>query len=656
MLKFINYSNHILCTGLLCSFLLLTGCYDDTHILESLKNQQEQIDELKDMCARYNTSIEALQAVVSALQTKDYVTDVTPINQGSEIVGYTITFEKSGSVSIYNGKDGADGVDGHTPVIGVDQWTDGLWYWTIDGDWLLDSEGNMIRAVGTDGTDGKDGADGADGSDGKDGFTPVLKIENGYWYVSYDGGKTYGKDPVGQATGDNGYTMFDEVTYDEDYVYVTMNDGVTLKLPRATEDDMVNTYAGVSITVMSRDLTDRSIVLYGKVLFEDNVTADEFGVVYSLSDVFNSGSAIYVPVSELNEGDYSLSLSNLKPITTYYCATYIKQGDLYEYGDKLSFTTLEYPIDIPEIPYDINMTSATDLSSSASANCYIISDVGVYKFKAVKGNGSIPVFNVSFAEVLWESFGTSIAPYIGEMIAGVCYKENYVAFQTSDTFKEGNAVIALKDASGNILWSWHIWFTDQPKGQVYYNNAGTMMDRNLGATSATPGDVGALGLLYRWGYKEPFLGSSSISGNELAVSTVPVAYKDQGWYWTTSGEDKLVYDPCPAGWRVPDGGENGVWAKALGSTSSYTETYDSVNEGMNFSGIFGDDDIIWYPAAGYRNYSEDVLRSVGVEGWYASSNTWFPNCLLCLSFKDSGMVNPLGCPVRAEFPVRCIKE
>ena len=175
MLKFINYSNQILCTGLLCSFLLLTGCYDDTHILESLKNQQEQIDELKDMCARYNTSIEALQAVVSALQTKDYVTDVTPINQGSEIVGYTITFEKSGSVSIYNGKDGADGVDGHTPVIGVDQWTDGLWYWTIDGDWLLDSEGNMIRAVGTDGTDGKDGADGADGSDGKDGFTPVLK-------------------------------------------------------------------------------------------------------------------------------------------------------------------------------------------------------------------------------------------------------------------------------------------------------------------------------------------------------------------------------------------------------------------------------------------------------------------------------------------------
>ena len=61
--------------------------------------------------------------------------------------------------------------------------------------------------------------------------------------------------------------------------------------------------------------------------------------------------------------------------------------------------------------------------------------------------------------------------------------------------------------------------TDKPQGQVYYNNAGTMMDRNLGATSATPGDVGALGLLYQWGRKDPFLGGGSISSNTVAKST-----------------------------------------------------------------------------------------------------------------------------------------
>lgn len=62
--------------------------------------------------------------------------------------------------------------------------------------------------------------------------------------------------------------------------------------------------------------------------------------------------------------------------------------------------------------------------------------------------------------------------------------------------------------------------TDKPEEQVYYNKAGTMMDRNLGATSAIPGDVGALGLLYQWGRKDPFLGSSSIRRNKEALSTI----------------------------------------------------------------------------------------------------------------------------------------
>ena len=57
--------------------------------------------------------------------------------------------------------------------------------------------------------------------------------------------------------------------------------------------------------------------------------------------------------------------------------------------------------------------------------------------------------------------------------------------------------------------------------------------------------------------------------------------------WTTSETDKSVYDPCPSGWRVPNGGDNGVWSKALGSSSDFEYSYDSTNEGMNFSGMFG---------------------------------------------------------------------
>ena len=170
--------------------------------------------------------------------------------------------------------------------------------------------------------------------------------------------------------------------------------------------------------------------------------------------------------------------------------------------------------DVPP-PYDVvsnlNMSSATDLSSSGSANCYIVSNDGLYKFKTVKCNSSESVGNVASASILWETFGTSETPEYLDLIKAFCYKDGYISFQTADSFKEGNAVIAAKDASGTILWLWHMWLTDQPEGQVYYNSAGTMMDRNLGATSATPGDVGALGLLYQWGRKDPFPGSSSIS-------------------------------------------------------------------------------------------------------------------------------------------------
>ena len=302
------------------------------------------------------------------------------------------------------------------------------------------------------------------------------------------------------------------------------------------------------------------------------------------------------------------------------------------------------------------MRKSVDLSSSKTANCYIISESGAYKFKTVKGNSTTSVGTVSSTVVLWETFGTSTAPKVGDLIKSVSYIDGYITFQTADTFKEGNAVIAAKNSSGTILWSWHIWLTDQPQGQVYYNNAGTMMDRNLGATSATPGDVGALGLLYQWGRKDPFLGSSSISSSTVAKSTITwpsavssnsngtIAYatahpttfikynsSNYDWYytgssstdntrWTTSEKTKSIYDPCPAGWRVPDGGSNGVWSKAKGSSSYFIPTYSSTNKGINFSGKFGSASTIWYPAPCYLDYRDGSLDYGDIIGFYWSAS------------------------------------
>jgi hypothetical protein len=341
-------------------------------------------------------------------------------------------------------------------------------------------------------------------------------------------------------------------------------------------------------------------------------------------------------------------------------------------------------------------SSASDLGTDGTANSYIVSKSGTYKFKPVKGNSSTSVGSVSSVEVLWESFGTDVTPNVGDLIKTVNYDAGYVVFATPSSFKEGNAVIAAKDADGNILWSWHIWLTDEPQGQEYYNNAGTMMDRNLGATSATPGDVGALGLLYQWGRNDPFLGSSSISSDIEAKSTgtwpsavssnstngtieyataYPTTFikynsSNDDWYytgssttdntrWTTSTTTKSIYDPCPSGWRVPDGGDNGIWSKALGSSSSFTQSslYDSTNEGMNFSGKFGSDQTIWYPASGCRFYRDGSLDFVGDYGSYMSASP-IDYWACSLYFDYYGSVHPSNSVAsRASVQsVRCLQE
>ena len=287
---------------------------------------------------------------------------------------------------------------------------------------------------------------------------------------------------------------------------------------------------------------------------------------------------------------------------------------------------------------DLSEVDYKDISSSGTANCYLVTKEGDYKFKAVQGNYETSVGTVASVTVLWETFGTSETPSVGDLIDSASYSDGYIRFSTPATFRNGNALIAAKDADGTILWSWHIWCSSEDWNEQDYNNdAGTMMDRNLGATSAavpaSADDAGSAGLLYQWGRKDPFIGVSSFTASSgyltraastgtlvnssttitaaLAIQNPTTLYSgdlpDDSW-----GSTKTIYDPCPAGWRVPDGGESGIWAKASsGKDFSVTQgTY-----GRNFSGVFGPDDTIWYPAAG-------TVRKSNGELFSASGNYW----------------------------------
>ena len=313
-----------------------------------------------------------------------------------------------------------------------------------------------------------------------------------------------------------------------------------------------------------------------------------------------------------------------------------------------------------------------DLSSTGTANCYIVSESGKYKFNAsVKGNSSESIGEAVSAEVLWESFGTDVTPLVGDIVRNISYKDDYIEFETPSELAEGNAVIAAKDVSGTILWSWHIWVTDQPEEHIYPDDAGIMMDRNLGATSAIPGDVGALGLFYEWGRKDPFLGSSSVdegirarstgtwewidagasTGNISYVVQNPTtfvrAYAGKDWYYHSPQNDlwssmKSIYDPCPVGWKVPDNTSAWKACESFSYDQEYCGSYYMLNDELR----------AWYPAAGYT-YNGSVISSIGTYGAYWTTAVGSSNKSHCKLIHN----NQYDVLARSEgLSVRCHKE
>lgn len=347
----------------------------------------------------------------------------------------------------------------------------------------------------------------------------------------------------------------------------------------------------------------------------------------------------------------------------------------------------------------VDESPCVNLSANGTANCYIVSSAGSYMFNAsVKGNSNESVGTPVKAEVLWESFGTSTAPNVGDIIASVTYADGDVILTTPETIANGNAVIAVKDASNTILWSWHIWvckdFDPVATQQIYVNNAGIMMDRNLGAISPEQGDVGSLGLLYQWGRKDPFVGSSNISTSVEALCSVsrestsvsgclsnnnsleysikhPNTFimSSSDWYcssssyrddelWGASG-DKSKYDPCPSGWRVPKGGSNGVFVTAGFPNGSYnTFTYDSTNQGMLFGSAYSSPSA-WYPVTGGIKGSSGTLVEGGKFGYYLTATVYNETycCEFAIHYNGSVYNNYSSYYYRAHGrSVRCCKE
>ena len=259
-------------TLLLLAALTLAACkYDDSELWEQVNQntgelaaQAARIAALEAWQAETNTNIQALQTLLS---TTDYITAVTPVVKDGVEVGFTISFLNTPAITIYHGTKGDKGDKGDTPQIGAAQAEDGNWYWTLNGELLTDTDGNPIRANGTQGGQGEPGSDGdnaplpqlATGAKLTDqGITTDSQnnpIAADAIYLSVDGGKTWTR--VSGEQGDTGSTgpagpqgdsFFESVyTTNADYVTFKLADGSTFQVPRYTGIGLTFDVPGVSL-------------------------------------------------------------------------------------------------------------------------------------------------------------------------------------------------------------------------------------------------------------------------------------------------------------------------------------------------------------------------------------------------------------------------
>ena len=181
---------------------ILTGCTGE--IKERIATLDEQITKLEEELAKQNESISSLYAVLYAYQKKDFITGITQLEGNA---GYAIHFNSLGDIIIYHG------TDAHVPRVGVKRNPDdGNYYWTIqygsgEAKFIVNEAGDYVSAVG---------------------MVPLLKIENGKFYISYDSRATW--QYLGEADGANGDDIFKKVTFNDDYVTFETQEE-TFKIP-----------------------------------------------------------------------------------------------------------------------------------------------------------------------------------------------------------------------------------------------------------------------------------------------------------------------------------------------------------------------------------------------------------------------------------------
>lgn len=365
----------------------------------------------------------------------------------------------------------------------------------------------------------------------------------------------------------------------------------------------------------------------------------------------------------------------------------------------------------------IEVSTVIAADAAGRANCYMVESGTVYTFDAsYKGNSSDERFgDVASVKLLWEDRRG--------LISELSLDGAEVRFGVSaNTF--GNAVIAVLDSENRIVWSWHVWVPEISVEGVQLKSGYTMMNINLGARNGKAADAGSYGMLYQWGRKDPFPTASTLTGDASTVggpiydadgNTVAITYTSApaasveeavgnpmmciasgsaGNDWLATPDDTLwgnpegnvrdsenntypnkgeksVYDPCPAGWRVPPADA----FRSFTSSGGYAWTIDTFDVAdYNGDGVVDENDwnYGWHfnTAAGKSNYFPAAGRYYGAYGmlygsvvgywgnyWGNTPNNKYGFCVLAFQISPAITCSPAGGAARSDaFSVRCIAD
>lgn len=225
----------VIIAGMLALALPACSSYDDSKILERLDALEQKVEALQKDVDSMNGSIAALGRTIEALSDNETVTALRTIFENGRS-GLEVTYSKSGTVKIFFDKSGL------APQIAAKE-VNGVQYWTVDGEFLLDASGKRIPVTGPA------------GADGKPGVTPQLKIEDGWWKVSVDGGKTWEK-IAEAASSAGGSSVFRSASVVDGNLVVVLTDGTRITIPVTSiekpssfdEDNIVLSLGAISDT------------------------------------------------------------------------------------------------------------------------------------------------------------------------------------------------------------------------------------------------------------------------------------------------------------------------------------------------------------------------------------------------------------------------